>query len=64
MNHLHLVLAKPGPKSGPRFPLARRQRWRIRLAFILAESGGAAPDAPRWEQDRFEPEDPPGGAVA
>ena len=40
MNHLRLVGHPPGPHSGPPVEIAGRSGWRIRLAFILAESAG------------------------
>ena len=64
MNHLRLVGHPPGPHSGPPVEVAGRNRWRIRLAFILAESIGSS-DLDRSSQPRrVDPEHPPGGAAA
>ena len=63
MNHLRLVGHPPGPHSGP-VEVAGRTRWRIRLAFILAESVGSSVLDRSGQPRRVDPEHPPGGAAA
>ena len=64
MNHLRLVGHPPGPHSGPPVEAAGRNRWRIRLAFILAESAGSSVLDRSGQPRRVDPEHPPGGAAA
>jgi len=64
MNHLRLVGHPPGPDSGPPVEVAGRNRWRIRLAFILAESVGSSVLDRSGQPRRVDPEHPPGGAAA
>ena len=64
MNHLHLVPSWPGPNSGPPPKVAGRDCWRIRFAFILAESIGSPLVAPFDEPHCIALEEPPGGGAA
>ena len=64
MNHLRLVGHPPGPHSGPPVELAGPNRWRIYLAFILAESVGSSDLGRSSQPRRVDPEHPPGGAAA
>ena len=64
MNHLRLVRGGQGPNFGPPPKVAGRDCWRIRFAFILAESIGSPLVAPFDEPGRVAPDEPPGDDAA
>jgi hypothetical protein len=64
MNHLRLVGLGRGPDSGPPAQGGRQNRWRIHLAFILAESVRTSVLDQSGQPRRVAPEHPPGGAAA